>query len=328
MQQESWRLLAIIEKQDQVVSREQALRSGMSRHALAHRLRAQGPWHRLLPGVYLTVTGTPTETQRAVAAALYAGPRAVLTGAAALRFHRLPSPPSKLIDVLVPATMQRRSTGYVRLHRTARIPARVYELPCYAYATPARAAADAARWLHDLREVRAVIAGAVQGNGCDIGDLAAELRGGPVRNSALLRRVLDEVRDGIRSAPEAELRDLVRQAGLPLPLFNPRLYLPDGTFLGCPDAWWPEAGLAVEVDSRRWHFSPQDWEHTMDRHARFGAHAIVTLHFTPHQLRTEPAAAIAKMSSAYRAGITRPRLHVTALPASPEAAVDVTAGRL
>lgn len=97
-------------------------------------------------------------------------------------------------------------------------------------------------------------------------------------------------------------------------MFNPRLYLPDGTFLGTPDVWWAEAGVAVEVDSKRWHLSPEDWERTMGRHARFGAHAIVTLHFTPHQLRADPASVIAAMRSAYQAGITRPRLPITALP--------------
>ena len=112
-----------------------------------------------------------------------------------------------------------------------------------------------------------------------------------------------------------------------MPLFNPRLYLPSGAFLGCPDAWWPEAGLAVEIDSKRWHMSPEDWEHTMDRHARFGEHAIVTLHFSPYKLRAEQAFVITKLKNAYKAGTSRPRLPITALPASPEAAVVVAAGR-
>jgi hypothetical protein len=329
MTAESRRLLAIIEKQERVVSRGQALSGGLSHHALAHRLRPGGPWRQLLPGVYLTVTGTPTPAQRETAAVLYAGPQSVISGVAALRYHRLPSPAPKTIDVLVPAPVQRCSTGYVLLHRTRRLPALRYGLPCRAYASPARAAADAALWLSDLREVRAVIAGAVQSRGgCTVGELADELRAGPMRNSALLRQVLAEVSDGVRSAPEADFRQLVKTAGLPMPLFNPRLYLPSGVFLGCPDAWWPEAGLAVEVDSRQWHLNPQDWERTMDRHARFGEHAIVTLHFAPRKLRTEPAAVIAQLKNAYRAGTIRPRLPITAIPANPDAKMSVTPSRL
>jgi hypothetical protein len=37
---------------------------------------------------------------------------------------------------------------------------------------------------------------------------------------ALLRKVILEAAAGIRSAPEAELRDLIVKAALPMPLFN------------------------------------------------------------------------------------------------------------
>ena len=43
--------------------------------------------------------------------------------------------------------------------------------------------------------------------------------------------------------------DLIRRAGLPEPLWNPRLYL-GGLYLGKPDAWWGAVSVAVEVDSR------------------------------------------------------------------------------
>ena len=259
--QEARRLLALIDAQRQVVSWAQALRGGMSSHAVAHRLRSGGPWQYLLPGVYLTATGTPTQDQREVAALLYAGPRSVITSNAALRHHRLPAPQSDWVDVLVPARTQRQSISYVRLHRTARLPEMVDVLPHRRYALPHRATADAARWTISLRDARAVVAGVVQRGACTVGQLTEELNAGPVRGSALLRTVLSEVGAGVRSAPEADLRELAKRAGLPTPMFNPRLYLADGIFLGCPDAWWPEAGVALEVDSKRWHLSPEDWEH-------------------------------------------------------------------
>jgi hypothetical protein len=313
--QEARRLLALIDAQRQVISRAQALSGGLSRHAVAHRLRPGGPWRHLLPGVYLACTGTPTPVQREIAALLYAGPRSVITGGAALRHYGLPAPLSDCIDVLVPRQSQRQSAGDVRLHRTARLPEMFDALPYRRYAMPYRAAADTARWLTSLREARSVIAGAVQNDACTVGQIAGELKAGPVRGSALLRSVLSEVGAGARSVPEAELRRLIKRAGLPTPMFNPELHLRDGSFLGRPDVWWPEAGVAVEVDSKRWHLSPDDWERTMQRHARFGAHAIVTLHFTPHQLRTDPASVIATMRKAYRAGAARPRLPITAYAA-------------
>ena len=90
-----------------------------------------------------------------------------------------------------------------------------------------------------------------------------------------------------------------------MPLFNPRLYLPNGTFIASPDAWWPEAGVAIEVDSRQWHFAPDDWERTMNRHGDLGQYGIVTLHVTPHQLRTNPKAIARKAANAYKSGVTR-----------------------
>ncbi len=306
-------LRELIGRQDCVVSRAQARGAGLTEDALRHRLRVGGPWRVCLPGVYLTVTGTPTPAQRETAAVLYAGPRSVITGAAALRYHRLPAPERALIDVLVPVKVQRQSVSEVSLHRTARMPAWIYGPPHRRYATPARAVADAARWVADVREARAVIAGAVQNGAAAVREIEEELREGPIRDSALLRVVLSEVRDGARSAPEAELRVLIKKARLPMPLFNPTLFLPSGEFIARPDAWWPDAGVAIEIDSRRWHMNPDAWERTMDRHTRLGEHAIVTLHFTPHKLRSDPAFVISKMTNAYRSGIARPRLPITAV---------------
>jgi very-short-patch-repair endonuclease len=52
------------------------------------------------------------------------------------------------------------------------------------------------------------------------------------------------------------------------------------------------------VDSREWHLSPEDWERTLRRSAALGALGIVVLHFTPGQIRDEPARVVAEISSA------------------------------
>ena len=124
--------------------------------------------------------------------------------------------------------------------------------------------------------------------------------------------MLGEVIDGIRSPAEADLRMLIRTSGLPQPLYNPKLYLPDGLFLAQPDAWWPDYGVAAEVDSREWHLSPADWEATMARHARMSVAGIVVLHFSPRQQRDQPAAVIGTIAGALRAG--RPLSAITTRP--------------
>ena len=78
-------LADLLRKQHMVLAREQALGCGLTVKAVRHRLRPEGPWRRLLPGVYMAQTGIPSDDQRDMAALLYAGPRGVLTGAAALR---------------------------------------------------------------------------------------------------------------------------------------------------------------------------------------------------------------------------------------------------
>ena len=61
-------LRELIGMQDCLISRAQALGAGMSENAIRHRVREGGPWRACLPGVYLTVTGTPTRVQRETAA--------------------------------------------------------------------------------------------------------------------------------------------------------------------------------------------------------------------------------------------------------------------
>lgn len=310
----------LIRQQDSVISRAQALRSGLSRHAINYRLRDGGPWRLLLPGVYLTLSGVPTQGQRETAAVIYGGPHAMITGVAALRFYEFAVVPRQgegAVDILIPARFRRVSTGYVRVHRTSHMPSMWAKGPsARRYASPVRAVVDTARWVNDLREVRALVGDAVQNRHCAVAQLADELRVGGTPSGALLRQVIAEAADGVRSAPEAELRDLLIKARLPMPLFNPRLYLPNGKFIACPDVWWPDAGVAIEIDSRQWHLGPDDWERTMARHSDLGQYGIVTLHVTPRQLRTDPAPFLRKATNAYKAGAERPRLNILTLHAA------------
>jgi hypothetical protein len=179
----------------------------------------------------------------------------------------------------------------------------------------ARAVADAARELGSFREVRAVAASAVQRRRCRIDQLADELRHAPVRQSAWLRRTLAEVADGVRSAAEGDLRSLIRSAGFPPPMFNARLYI-GRDLLAVPDAWWPDAGVAVEVESREWHLSPEDWHRTMSRSRRMGAKGILLVQVSPHQIRTEAERIVADIRDALEAGRARPPLPIRTLPAT------------
>lgn len=181
------------------------------------------------------------------------------------------------------------------------------------WAPAARAVADAARSGLELRDVRAIVADAVQRRICTITQLATELRAGSPQRSGAFCAALGEVADGVASVTEGDLRKLIRSGRLPEPLYNPQLYIGD-EFLGQPDVWWRDAGVAGEVDSREWHLSPDQWERTMARHARMSAAGIIVIHVTPRRIRLEGAKVLAEFGSAIEAGRQRPPLPIRTVP--------------
>jgi hypothetical protein len=311
----SQRLASLAARQHGVIARRQALECGMTERVVDYRIRGGGPWKVLLPGVYLTHTGRPDGAAREMAALLYAGPLSVLTGVAALRRHDLSAGQpggiggklADLVDVLVPDGSRRADVAFARLHRTSRLPAPFCVAGEIRFALPPRAVADTVRPMTDLADVRAVVAEAVQRGRCTIQHLAGELDAGPVWGSGLFRRALTEVAEGVRSAVEGDLRDLIRWARLPTPLYNPRL-LVDGKFLAMPDCWWPESGVAGEADSRAWHFSPDGWERTLARHTRMSAHGIIVLHLTPQRIRSRRREVADEIRQALAAGHRLPQI--------------------
>jgi very-short-patch-repair endonuclease len=309
------RLADLLRRQHFVIGRDQALACGLTEMALAHRIRAAGLWQRLVPGVYLARTGPVSEEQREMAALLHAGPRSVLTGIGALRRHSLRVPDADMVNVIVPTRVRRQSVGFVQVQRTTRMPAEVCVAGEIRYVLPHRAVADAVRSMTVARDVRALVAQVVQQQRCSVSMLALELEEGPAKGSGLLRAALAEVKAGIRSVPEGDLRVLLRRGRVPEPLFNARLYV-GNALIAEVDAWWPEAGVAAEVDSREYHYSAEDWQRTMSRHDRLVARGVLLLHFTPRQIRTEPEEVVGQIRAALAQGRARPRLRIVTRPAA------------
>ena len=309
------RLRLVLQAQHQVITREQALLCGMPHSTVDRYISAGGRWQRLLPGVYLTVTGTVTQDQREMAALLYAGPGSLITGTAAVRRHRLPAPGPDVVDVLIPWNFRRQNAGFVRVHRTRRMPERRYITGQIRFTKPPRAVADAARTLTRFDDVRQVVCDAVQRRACTVAELAEEFRAGPMSGASLFREALAEIDDGVRSVAEADARLLILRSDLPKPMFNARLYDADGVFIATVDAWWQEAGVAAEVDSRAYHLGAEDQDRTTERHDRLIAHGIFPLHFPPKRIRTDGPGVISDLRSAIEQGLARPRLPIKALSA-------------
>ena len=308
------RLARLLRLQYNVVARSQALECGLTRGAITHRLRPGGPWHQVLPGVYLAVTGTATADQRDIAALLYAGPQSVITGPVAVRRHNIRCAGLNVLDVLVPADTRRKSTGFVQIQRTTRMPGDLYTIGPIRFTSLARAVADAARGMTRFSDVQALVCEAVQRGRCTLEELVQELDQGPSSGRRWYRMALAEVSEGIRSAAEAQLKNLIDRSDLERPVYNADLYTLDGIFLGRPDAWFESAGVAGEVDSREYHMGAKDYEETTRRHNRMEAAGIHVLHWLPSTIRAEPHRVLADLRSAIAAGNKRPPLPIRAIP--------------
>jgi hypothetical protein len=133
--------------------------------------------------------------------------------------------------------------------------------------------------------------------------------------TALARQALTEVLAGVRSAPEAELREITsRSTILPPILWNPRLTTEDGVELPTPDGWIADGAIALEVDSREHHSSPDDWRRTLRRHNVLTQRGSIVLHFTPLEIRTQPRQVLRSIEQTYlaRAAVTATQIQVLA----------------
>ena len=342
------RLLRTAHRQDDLITRDQALAAGATPDFIRHALGQQGRWQRVLPGIYATFTGPLADIHRYRAAVLYGGAGAVITGATACHLHGMKYvPDTDDIDVLVPHTRQRVESDFVRLRRTLRMPTSVrwigLDVPdedapaLLADDTPddhdltggavrwlipmaplARAAMDAVRFHHQslldsngrmakstrhklIQDTRALLCETVQGRRVHETALIAELNGGPRAHSALARPAMLDIVAGCRSAPECELRDLIRRSRiLPEPRWNRPL---PGYPAIRPDACWPDARLVVEVDSKQWHRFGAGIERTEQRQARYAELGWRAVAVSPYRIRSEPRVVRAQLERAYLIGI-------------------------
>jgi len=298
-----------------VIARWQAKRYGLTDAQLRRRLGVSGPWRKILPGVYVAETGTLSTEQRQMGALLYAGHGAVLTGAAAVRRHKLTCAGGNDIEVLVPANSRVKGYGYVRIQRTKRMPTGNLSIRNLAFAPLARAVGDAARAMLKPEEVRALVSEALQkGFSLTLEDLIKELRAGPSVGSGLFKAALAELASGVRYEAERNLKSCIDRSDLPQPIYNARLYLPDGTFLAMTDAWWPEAGVAGEVDSVRYHTSVRDYQCTLERRNRMEAAGIRVLQFLPIDIKSKWPTYYKEICGALAHGAKSAPLNIVAAP--------------
>ncbi|MET9696070.1 hypothetical protein ABZY31_03985 [Streptomyces sp. NPDC006529] len=290
-------LASLARRQSNLATYHQLKAARIPPATIAGRTRPGGPWQRLLPRVYLLQTGPPDSRQRALSAVLYAAPpagddplggtAAALTGGAALALIGVRDAPATPLDVLVRAPRAVTPAPGVRTLTTSRWPATI-TVSGIPSTRPVRAAADFAARADDPGLVRSVLANVVQAGWCHPHDLHGELRASRTLGRPAVRGAAAELVAGVRSIAEARARDTLTATDLPTPLWNARLYTRDGAFLASPDAYWPDEGVALEIDSAEYHYTRASWHATLRRRLRLEAHGVLVVSATPSMIRDTP----------------------------------------
>ncbi|MCM2575989.1 hypothetical protein [Streptomyces meridianus] len=324
---------------------------GVSPADAADRCAPGGPWRQILPGVFLLHPGPPTSEERLHAALMYAErpvdasavrpspvpgvrhgassfPRqpgspessteAMITGLAALNLHGFASAPPLTaidrIDVLVPRTRRVRSVGPVNVVR-CQVPPRPLEVTGVPVAPVTRALADAVDGLDDPVTIRRLLTEALRSGRCDATAIVGELGRARLLTRPPVMDAVESLHAEGRALAEGRLYAVVRAHGLPEPLWNVELRLPDGPSLGCVDAYWPDHAIALEIDGmHRGHEAggPGEFAGKREQLEQLG---LMVVRAEPRRLRDRPDELATVVRTALMASADRePAAHVHVLP--------------
>lgn len=113
---------------------------------------------------------------------------------------------------------------------------------------------------------------------------------GPGRRGTGVLRLILQRRDPFtpptESALETKFLQLLRRHRLPIPL-RQRVVRDEHGFVARVDFYYPDAGVVIEVDSRRHHLSPGDWERDLKRRNRLTASGKRVLHVTYARMKSD-----------------------------------------
>jgi hypothetical protein len=280
----------------------------LSSKVVYRRCLPGGPWQRVLPGVILLHNAAPSRRELLIAALVYAGPGAMVTGLAACLQYGL-RVTDETVHLLVPHGHKILSSEYVIIERTWRLPD-PYVREGLQLAPPVRAVTDAVRRMRTEESVSRLLIEALQHGGCSLEALIRELNTGTKRGTALPRRILAGWVD-LRSVAETRAKRLSERLPLPPTHWNREIRDVSGTYVGRPDAWWDDVALAWEIDSVEFHFSKEGYARTLRRNSRYATAGITVVPTLPSRLKDDPEGVLNELEAAYKTASNRPRPPVT-----------------
>ncbi|MGF1428837.1 hypothetical protein [Kitasatospora sp. LaBMicrA B282] len=137
---------------------------------------------------------------------------------------------------------------------------------------------------------------------CGLAELLAELREAGLVEVPRVRAALDELLAARRESAIGAVLELAAAELLPEPLVGPELRMRGGTFVAVPDLYWPQAGVAVEVDSDLRCVSEGEQAWVRSGQHRMEYLGVRVVYLGGDRLAAEPAVTAAELGEAFLAG--------------------------
>ena len=281
-----------------LVTREQALRSGLSRSVIASKM-VHGLWLQVHRGVYATFTGTIDRDAQLWAAVLYAGPGARLSHETAAEFIHLSDRPAALIHVTIASRRRVVPPAGVVIHRSARGDSGwrfAQGVPPHTFAE--ETVVDLVHTADGLDDVIGYVTTAFARNLTSEERLRQEATGRQrLRWRAELDEIIPRAAAGAHSVLEYRYdRDVEQAHGLPPARRQAPFTKSDGR-RGRRDRCYEKYDLIVELDGRRFHPAERrDADVARDNHA--AAAGASTLRYGWAEITRQPCVVAAQVHAA------------------------------
>ena len=290
----------------------QLLQAGWTTSALRQARATR--WQEPKPRVVAPHRGPLDGPTRLAAAALWAGPKAVVTGAVALSRLGITTPRLTAVTFAIPESSRARHHDQVRLVRTARELTVVSRSGPVRFIGAARALADAAVYeSHAADDLESMTISVLQRGLATPDVLERELWLRPLSRVAPLWKGLGAFVEGAWSRPEVVLREVVDGDGGFPPLVTNCLLVrsDDGEVVGTPDGYLEAAGVAVQVHSRQFHQGIDDqgrdrWGDTVEKDGAYVAAGVRVVGVTPWTLYSRPARFVSRLRQVVTLGLAGP----------------------
>lgn len=256
----------IAAEQHGVVSRAQALATGMTPREIQHRL-SSGKWQSALPGTYVPLAVPRSWHQDLAAACLWAGEASAISHRAAAALWEL--------DPFRPGLVELTTSRWIRssdivIHHSRRFPrCDVSTRNGIVVTSPTRTLIDLGAVSSD-EDVEIAMDCALRRGLTSIPYIRrrlARIGGRGARGAGVLRRLLDS-RDPAcaptESVLESRFRALVRRAGLQPPITQQVIQSEQG-LVARVDFAYTDIRLLIEVDGWDHHANKEIWQHDLHR---------------------------------------------------------------